>query len=105
MLEEVMDYHLQQKQACVQHMVSELLNDLPSSDTESNINASESSSPSISSPSSASIDSGSESAPSVTHSGYGSGDSKSLDPDDLEDKLFEWGNARICELIIRILTA
>ena len=107
MLEEVTEYHHQQKRARFQHMVSELFDDLPSSDTQSNVDASESSSlsssSSISSLSSASVNPGSPS--SVTHLGYGTSDSEDMDSDGLQDKLFEQGDARIRTLTIRILTA
>jgi len=107
MLEEVTEYHHQQKRARFQHMVSELFDDLPSSDTQSNVDASESSSlsssSSISSLSSASVNPGSPS--SVTHLGYGTSDSEDVDSDGLQDKLFEQGDARIRTLTIGILTA
>jgi hypothetical protein len=106
MLEQVMDHHVQRKRARIQRMVSELLDDLPSSDTQLSVNTSESSSSpssSITSLSSASVDSGSSS--SSTHSGYSSSDSEDLDIDNLEGKLFEWWNARIQALAIQILTA
>jgi len=82
MLEEVTNHHIQQKRAHVKHMVSELLNDLVSSDTQSSTDTSSSpSSPSISSPSPASSDSGSSLL--TTHSGYSPSDSEDVDANDL----------------------
>lgn len=106
MLEQVTDHHVQRKRARVQRMVSELLDDLPSSDSQFSVDPSESSSSpssSVSSPSSESVDSGSSS--SGTHSGSSSSDFEDLDVDNLEDKLFERWDARIQALAIEILTA
>lgn len=105
MLEEAIDYHIRRKRVRIQYMVSELLDDLANSesDSESSTDTSESSMPSsITSPSSPSSDSGSSS--SVTHSDYGTSDSEDLDTDGLEARLFGQWDAQMRVLMNKILT-
>jgi hypothetical protein len=90
-------------------MVSEMLDDLPSSDdsdaAESTDSSGSASSPSsITSPSSISHASNSSSCESsVTDLGHGSSDLEDLDR--LEDKLFQWWDAQIQALAIQMLSA
>ena len=105
MLEEVLEYHLQQKQARTLLLVSELLDDLPSSDDKSDTGSSASSSSSspssIFSPSSVSTDSGSQSF--GHHSSHDYNDFKDLDC--LEDEMFQSWDARTKVLTIQLLSA
>jgi hypothetical protein len=86
--EEVTSYHIQQKRARIRYMVSELLDDLESSESDSQSiidtpsDSSDSSDSSMTSPSSASSDSDTPS--SITHSEYSSSNSDS-DSEDLDD--------------------
>ena len=109
MLEDVAGYHVQRKRARTLHIISQLLDDLPSSNAPSQANtgislsSSSSSSPSsVSSPSSDISDiSGSTSL--GTHSRHGS--SSSEDFDHLEAQLLEQWDAQIQALAIYLLTA
>ena len=97
MLEEVVEYHTQQKRARFMRMVSELLDDLPSSDLS---DADTSSSSTVSSPSSISLNS--DTSSSDTHMGQSSSDFEDLDR--LEDSLFQRWDAQIQVLAIRMLS-
>jgi hypothetical protein len=112
-LEEVLEYHVRQKRARILYMVSELLDDLPSSDSQSddesradasNSSSSSSSPSSISSPSSpSSVSHNSVSSSSGTHSQHGPSDSEDLDG--LEDKFFRQWDAQTQALAIEMLSA
>ena len=103
MLEEVLEYHVQQKRARTLHLISELLDDLPSSDdgSEAGSSSSSSSPSSISSPSSVSTDSSSQS--SDNNSRQDSSDFEDLDR--LEDEMFKRWDARTKALAIQLLSA
>lgn len=110
MLEEAAGYHVQRKRARTLHIISDLLDDLPSSsDTQtysdtSNSSASPSSSSltsSVSSPSSASDRSNSSSL--TAHAGHSS--SSSEDFRSLEDRLLERWDDHIQALAVYLLTA
>ena len=110
MLEEVADYHVQQKRARTLRMVYQFLDDLPSSDGPANTNMSSSSLSlsslsSLSSISSLSSDASDRSrSPSLgTHSRNSS--SSSEDFDHFEDVLLEQWDAQIQALAIYLLTA
>ena len=101
MLEEVLEYHVQQKRARMLHMALELLDDLPSSDDQPGDDASDSSSSSASSLSSASsMSHNSASSSSSTQRTY----SDFEDLDRLEDELFHRWDAQIKALAIRMLS-
>jgi hypothetical protein len=109
MLEEVAGYHVQRKRARTQHIISQLLDDLPSSsDTQANSNTSQSSASrssssltySVSSLSSASDSSGSS---LTAHAGHSS--SSSEDFSSLEDRLLERWDDHIQALAVYLLTA
>jgi hypothetical protein len=108
LLEEVAGYHVQRKRARTLHIVSQLLDDLPSSDAPSQANgdtsASSSSPSSPSSISSASSDiSDLSGSPSLgTHSRHNSGSS---DFDHLEDMCLERWDAQVQALVVHLLTA
>jgi len=114
LLEDVTDLHLQHKQAWFEHNSSKILNDLPSSDTQSDVDTSSlmslissiSSISLVSSISSISSISSLSSASSslATHLEYSFGDSNGVDTNSLKDKLFEWWDAWIRVLTIEILT-
>jgi hypothetical protein len=106
MLEEVLEYQIQQKRARTRLLVKELLDDLSSSDSESEAGASSSSDSSDSSISSVS----SVSSPSsISHNSnsltQSSSDLDSEDLDRLEDELFQRWDARVKALAIQMLSA
>lgn len=100
MLEDLLEYHVRQKRVRTLHLVSELLDDLPSSDDESRTGSSSSIS-SVSTPSSVSVDINSDSS-SESSSRPISSDSGDLDL--LEDEMFQRWDARIKALAIRLLS-
>ncbi len=109
MLDKVAEYHVQQKHAHILCMLTQFMDDLPSSDTQTN---SRSSSPSllstISSPSSGLLDSSSSPRVSLdTSSGHSSTTSgrSSGDFDSLEDQLLERWDAQIQSLVTHLLIA
>ena len=109
MLDEVADYHVQRKRARTLHMVSQLLDNLLSSDTLANTNISKSSSSSsspssISSPFEFSSISNLSGSPSLS-TDLGHSSSSSEDFDSLEDKLLEQWDSQIQALAIHLLTA
>jgi hypothetical protein len=117
LLEEVEIHHIQQKRACTDRMVSQFLDDLPSSDVSDQESDPQvdtdmpRSSSSLSSLSSASSQSSSISDPSSspschshgTHLGHTSGSSGDFDT--LEEVFLEWCNARVLALADFLLTA
>jgi hypothetical protein len=105
MLEEVLEFHIQQKRARTLHLLNELLDDLPSSDDdldddESGVSESTSISSASSLSSASSISSGES---SVTDLGHSSSDFEDLDR--LEDRLFQRWDAQIQALAIQMLSA
>jgi len=107
MLEEVASYDVQRKRARTLRLVTQFLDDLPSSDTQANADMSSSSSSqsslsSVSSPSSGTSDLSGSPSPG-THSRHGSGSSD--DFDSLEDRLLERWDAQIEALTVYLLTA
>src|SRR5712675_2503605 len=98
LLEDMTDLHLQHKQAQFEHNSSKILDDLPSSDAQSDVDTSSlmslisliSSISLVSSISSISSISSLSSASSslATHLEYSFGDSDGVDTDSLKDKLF-----------------
>ena len=114
MLEEVAVYHVQQKRARTQYLVSHFLDDLPSSDSQASKNSDSSSSSSslslsssISFPSSGISDPFTGSSPSrQTYSGRSSISSDDLEFfNDLEDQLLEQWDTQIHALATYLLTA
>ena len=113
MLEEVAEYHGQQKWACISYLASQLLDDLPSSDPQTDTDLSRLSSSSLSSSSSSSHSSqsslssdlsGSSRSTMCTHSRHSSS-SSSEDSDSIEIILFEQWNTQIQSLVLYLLTA
>jgi hypothetical protein len=107
MLDEVATYHAQQKRARTLRLVTEFLDDLPSSDPpahsdDSDLSPSSLSGSSISSPSSGVSDPSSSPLHSA-HSGHSSSDSG--DFDSLEDRLLEQWDTQVQELATYLLTA
>jgi hypothetical protein len=110
MLEEVVGHHVRRKRARTLRIVTQFLDDLPSSSSDAQADISESSS-SPSSPSSASSPSSGISDPSSspsrrshdTHSGHSS--STSEDFDSFEEQLLQRWDAQFQALVIRLLMA
>jgi hypothetical protein len=107
-LDELADHHVKRKRARTLYMVSQLLDDLPSSDAQADPDMFESSSApsSLSSQFSVSSQSSRSRSGSLslgTLSGHSSNSSK--DFNNLEDELLKWWDAQIQALVIYLLTA
>jgi hypothetical protein len=108
MLDEVAGYHVQRKRARILHMLTQFIDDLPSSDSQANPRSSSPSSLStISSPSGLSDPSSSPRVSLDTSSGHSSTTSgrSSGDFDSFEDQLLERWDAQIQTLATHLLTA
>jgi hypothetical protein len=108
-LEVLLEYHVRAKRARMQHIVAELMDDLPSSDDDplddGESISSHSSSSSLSSPSSMSEFSGSSLSEESVVTNMGHSSSSFEDLDLLEDELFQRWDAGIQALAIQLLSA
>jgi hypothetical protein len=100
MLEDILEHLIRQKRACTQLLITELLDDLSSSDSKSEAGASQLSSSNFSNSSISSISSPSSIPQNPNSLMQSSSDLGLEDLDCLEDELFQQWNAQVKALAI-----